>query len=67
MSLVLSLFQGPLAIKMAKKAVNQGAEVDMSIALSVEEECYEQVLHTQDRLEGLTAFAEKRRPVYKLG
>jgi methylglutaconyl-CoA hydratase len=67
MSLVLSLFQGPLAIKMAKKAVNQGAEVDTSIALSVEEECYEQVLHTQDRLEGLTAFAEKRRPVYKLG
>jgi hypothetical protein len=46
-SLILSLFQGPLAIKMAKKAVNQGGEVDMSTALSVEEECYEQVLHTQ--------------------
>jgi methylglutaconyl-CoA hydratase len=60
-----SLFQGPVAVKMAKKAINQGAEVDMPSALAVEEECYEQVLHTQDRLEGLAAFAEKRKPVYK--
>ncbi|RLN09985.1 hypothetical protein C2845_PM11G11200 [Panicum miliaceum] len=56
--------KGPLAIKMAKKAINQGTEVDMTSALAVEEECYEQVLHTQDRLEGLAAFAEKRKPVY---
>ncbi|KAG2652762.1 hypothetical protein PVAP13_1NG378300 [Panicum virgatum] len=56
--------KGPLAIKMAKKAINGGAEVDMTSALAVEEECYEQVLHTQDRLEGLAAFAEKRKPVY---
>ncbi|XP_066322291.1 probable enoyl-CoA hydratase 2, mitochondrial [Miscanthus floridulus] len=57
--------KGPVAVKMAKKAINQGAEVDMPSALAVEEECYEQVLHTQDRLEGLAAFAEKRKPVYK--
>lgn len=56
--------KGPLAIKMAKKAINQGAEVDMTSALAIEEECYEQVLQTQDRLEGLAAFAEKRKPVY---
>ncbi|KAK1618589.1 hypothetical protein QYE76_024106 [Lolium multiflorum] len=56
--------KGPLAIRMAKKAINQGMEVDLSSALTVEEECYEQVLHTQDRLEGLAAFAEKRKPVY---
>jgi len=60
-----SIFQGPVAVKMAKKAINQGAEVEMPSALAVEEECYEQVLHTQDRLEGLAAFAEKRKPVYK--
>ncbi|KAM0864413.1 hypothetical protein ACQ4PT_043938 [Festuca glaucescens] len=56
--------KGPLAIRMAKKAINQGMEVDLSSALTVEEECYEQVLHTQDRLEGLAAFAEKRKPLY---
>ncbi|KAL6911916.1 hypothetical protein ACP4OV_000721 [Aristida adscensionis] len=58
--------KGPLGIRMAKKAVNQGMEVaDMSSALAVEGECYEQLLHTQDRLEGLAAFAEKRKPVYR--
>jgi methylglutaconyl-CoA hydratase len=49
---------------MAKKAINQGMEVDLSSALTVEEECYEEVLDTRDRLEGLAAFAEKRKPLY---
>ncbi|CAO2046832.1 unnamed protein product [Urochloa humidicola] len=57
--------KGPLGIRMAKKAINRGMEVpDMSSALAVEGECYEQLLHTQDRLEALAAFAEKRKPVY---
>ncbi|PVH66730.1 hypothetical protein PAHAL_1G331500 [Panicum hallii] len=57
--------KGPLGIRMAKKAINQAMEVaDMSSALAVEGECYEQLLHTQDRLEALAAFAEKRKPVY---
>ncbi|XP_076945127.1 putative enoyl-CoA hydratase 2, mitochondrial [Bidens hawaiensis] len=57
--------KGPVAIRMAKRAINEGAEVDMASALGVEEDCYEQTLHTNDRLEGLVAFAEKRKPVYK--
>ena len=62
----MSSLQGPLGIRMAKKAINQGMEVaDMSSALAVEGECYEQLLHTQDRLEALVAFSEKRKPVYK--
>jgi len=57
--------KGPLGIRMAKKAINQGMEVaDMPSALAVEGECYEQLLHTQDRLEALVAFSEKRKPVY---
>lgn len=49
---------------MAKRAINEGLEVNMDTALGVEEDCYEQTLHTSDRLEGLAAFAEKRKPVY---
>lgn len=49
---------------MAKQAINEGMEVEMAAALALEEECYEQLLHTQDRLEGLAAFAEKRKPIY---
>lgn len=49
---------------MAKKAINEGLEVNMGLALALEEDCYEQLLNTKDRLEGLTAFAEKRKPRY---
>ncbi|KAI3804380.1 hypothetical protein L1987_25874 [Smallanthus sonchifolius] len=57
--------KGPVAIRMAKRAINEGLEVNMASALGVEEDCYEQTLHTNDRLEGLAAFAEKRKPLYK--
>jgi methylglutaconyl-CoA hydratase len=49
---------------MAKRAINEGVEMDMASALALEEECYEQLLNTKDRLEGLMAFAEKRKPRY---
>lgn len=49
---------------MAKRAIDQGLEVDRASALALEEECYEQTLHTKDRLEALAAFAEKRKPRY---
>ncbi|GJR99575.1 probable enoyl-CoA hydratase 2, mitochondrial [Tanacetum coccineum] len=55
--------KGPVAIRMAKRAINEGLEVSMASALGVEEDCYEQTLHTNDRLEGLSAFAEKRKPL----
>jgi methylglutaconyl-CoA hydratase len=49
---------------MAKKAINEGMETDLTSALTLEEDCYDQVLNTKDRLEGLAAFAEKRKPRY---
>ncbi|KAL0325098.1 UNVERIFIED_CONTAM: putative enoyl-CoA hydratase 2, mitochondrial, partial [Sesamum radiatum] len=57
--------KGPLAIRMAKRAIDGGVELDMASALALEEDCYEQLLHTKDRLEGLAAFAERRKPNYK--
>lgn len=56
--------KGPIAIRMAKRAIDQGLELDRASALALEEECYEQTLHTKDRLEALAAFAEKRKPRY---
>ncbi|XP_060674558.1 probable enoyl-CoA hydratase 2, mitochondrial isoform X2 [Ziziphus jujuba] len=56
--------KGPIAIRMAKKAISDGLEVNMKPALALEEDCYEQTLNTKDRLEGLAAFAEKRKPRY---
>jgi methylglutaconyl-CoA hydratase len=56
---------GPIGIKMSKRSINKGSEVDLSTGYAIEEACYAQLIPTQDRLEGLQAFAEKRKPVYK--
>ncbi|XP_059839499.1 enoyl-CoA hydratase domain-containing protein 2, mitochondrial [Hypanus sabinus] len=54
--------QGPVALKMAKQAINRGIEVDITSGMAVEEMCYAQVIPTKDRLEGMAAFKEKRLP-----
>lgn len=56
--------KGPVAVRMAKRAINEGVETDLTSALALEEDCYDQVLSTKDRREGLAAFAEKRKPIY---
>ena len=56
---------GPLAIPAAKEAIDGGQSLPLEEALNLERSCYEKVLHSQDRVEGLKAFAEKRPPVYK--
>lgn len=55
---------GPVAVRMAKLAINYGSEVDLATGLAFEETCYAQVIPTKDRLEGLQAFKEKRPPKY---
>ncbi|KAG2435095.1 hypothetical protein HXX76_007182 [Chlamydomonas incerta] len=54
----------PLSLRQAKAAVNRGLEVDLHTGLAMEEALYAQLLPTKDRLEGLKAFAEKRKPAY---
>ncbi|KAM5260328.1 methylglutaconyl-CoA hydratase, mitochondrial isoform 3-T7 [Hipposideros larvatus] len=57
--------QGPVAMRVAKLAINQGMEVDLVTGLAIEEACYAQTIPTKDRLEGLLAFKEKRSPRFK--
>ncbi|CAG8583199.1 1064_t:CDS:10 [Paraglomus brasilianum] len=56
---------GPIALRMAKVAIDHGSQLDLDAGLKVEQSCYDQVLPTEDRIEALKAFAEKRRPVFK--
>jgi len=56
---------GPVGVAMAKVAINKGSEVDLASGLGFEEACYAQVIPTKDRIEALTAFREKRKPVFK--
>jgi enoyl-CoA hydratase/carnithine racemase len=55
---------GPVALAQAKYAMNKGLEVSLPVGLAIESNAYEVTIPTKDRIEGLTAFREKRKPVY---
>lgn len=55
---------GPIGVKMAKRAINKGSQVDLGTGYIIEEDCYSQLIGTKDRIEGLAAFNEKRSPNY---
>jgi methylglutaconyl-CoA hydratase len=59
------LRNGPMGMRMAKAAVDGGFGVTLEEGLEVERKCYAQVVNTKDRLEGINAFVEKRKPQYK--
>lgn len=56
---------GPIAIEQAKYAINYGLETDLHTGLGIESNAYWVTIPTEDRLEGLAAFQEKRKPEYK--
>lgn len=59
------LLCAPRSTRMAKEAIDRGIEVGIDEGLRIERACYEQTLFTDDRNEGLLAFAEKRPPNYQ--
>lgn len=54
----------PRSVEMAKQAIDRGMEVGIDEGLRIERACYDVTLFTEDRNEGLRAFAEKRPPRY---
>eukprot|EP00818_Percolomonas_sp_WS_P006682 CAMPEP_0117434942 /NCGR_PEP_ID=MMETSP0759-20121206/216_1 /TAXON_ID=63605 /ORGANISM="Percolomonas cosmopolitus, Strain WS" /LENGTH=188 /DNA_ID=CAMNT_0005226455 /DNA_START=383 /DNA_END=949 /DNA_ORIENTATION=- len=56
---------GPVAVRVAKIAVQNGIEVERQQGMVLEQQCYAQVIPTKDRMEGLMAFKERRKPEYK--
>jgi enoyl-CoA hydratase/carnithine racemase len=56
---------GPIAIEQAKLAIHFGLQTDIQTGLAVESSAYAVTIPTEDRLEGLAAFKEKRKPVFK--
>ena len=56
---------GPIAVRQAKKAIAYGSETDLETAMILAIEAYNATVVTEDRLEGVRAFNEKRRPQYK--
>ena len=56
---------GPVALRLAKRAIEDGAHLSLEDALEIEWEAYQQTLETEDRTEALRAFAEKRPPRFR--
>jgi enoyl-CoA hydratase/carnithine racemase len=55
----------PIATRLAKQAVLAADETTMAAGLDQERRLYELAMATEDRVEGMTAFIEKRRPQFR--
>ncbi len=54
----------PLAVRQAKQAIHKGQQMSLSDGMAFEVEAYNRLVSTEDRLEGVLAFNEKRQPVF---
>ena len=52
---------GPIAVKQAKYAIDQGMNTDLQTGMAIEGKAYELTIPTQDRSEALLAFSERRK------
>jgi enoyl-CoA hydratase len=55
----------PLALKMCKRVINDGMIMDARSALAYESRGVEILFSTEDQKEGMEAFLEKRKPVFR--
>jgi enoyl-CoA hydratase/carnithine racemase len=56
---------GPIAVRQAKKAIAYGLETDLDTAMMLAIEAYNATVVTEDRLEGVRAFTERRKPRFR--
>ncbi len=63
--LTKTLRNGPIAVAAAKRLVDDGLDMELSDAISMEAAAFGHVFGTSDQTEGMTAFLEKRKPVFR--
>ena len=57
--------KAPVAVKVAKALINKGEDIGLESALALEREGFSVVASTEDLQEGVKAFTEKRKPVFR--
>ena len=61
------LGKSAVILGLAKRSMNDGADLDLPSALDIEEQCFAECFATEDQKEGMKAFLEKRKPEFKNG
>lgn len=57
--------KGAIALRMAKEAIELGSEADLAAGMEIEAKSWSVCFTTEDRVEGVKAFLEKRKPNFK--
>jgi enoyl-CoA hydratase/carnithine racemase len=57
--------RGPLGVRLVKEAVRKGFDMTLEQGIRLEEDLYALLQTTTDRAEGVRAFLEKRKPIFK--
>ncbi|MGN6276554.1 MAG: enoyl-CoA hydratase-related protein [Solirubrobacterales bacterium] len=57
--------RAPLAVRLGKQAVLTAAETSLSDGLAAERKLFDEAMASEDRIEGMNAFLEKREPEFK--
>jgi len=55
----------PLSVRQAKKSIHYGLQTDIATGYRFEIEAYNRLVTTEDRIEGVRAFNEKRKPEFR--
>lgn len=55
----------PLSVRQVKKSIRYGGQMELRTALRFEVEAYNHLIDTEDRMEGVRAFNEKRQPKFQ--
>lgn len=59
------LSRGPIAARLVKEAVRKGCDMTLDQGIRLEEDLYALLQTTADRAEGVRAFLEKRKPLFR--
>jgi len=55
----------PISVRQAKQSIHRGLQMSLADGLAFEIECYNRMVSTEDRHEGVRAFNEKRKPQFR--
>lgn len=57
--------KSPYAVSLSKKAVNDGIHLELEQAIALETKLFSTLFSSYDQKEGISAFLEKRQPIFK--